>query len=215
MPPIDADDNAFADFLDQEADTMTTVDDVLTGRAPLPPCQETSQAEAGRLAAEHGIPAHNLAGDPLTVCRQHPGRAIYAVAALGADRDLCADCRDAKAAAPVSITDRPGHPADAEVTRAQIGGGVLMSCGARDFVKSDERGELRFRVGPGGKKVRKVIVKLMPDDTYAVEYGYADMRPSRLSDPTWGVWQVVEQEHGIYAENLPAVVRRLGDRETY
>ena len=153
---------------------------------------------------------------------------IYAVASLGDRRNLCADCRrtsppcqDHPAAgrkhpAPaVSVKDMPGRSADAAVTRAQIGTGVLMSCGARDLVKDDPNGLLMFRVGPNGKRVCKVLVRLLPSDEYAAEFGYSDMRPSRPHSPEWGVWQTVEQVTGVYAENLAATVRRLGDRERY
>lgn len=198
MAPVDQTDNAFTALLDQEDDTMTAT---------------ATHAEA--LAARRDLPAYNLQGAPLVECRQHPGRVIYAVAELGADRDLCAECREPRNQGPTSVKDLPGRPADAAVTRQQIGGGVLMACGARDFVKDDANGLLMFRVGPGGRKVRKILVRLRPNDTYAVEYGYADMRPSRLSDPTWGQWQTVEQAHHVHAEDLAATVRRLGDRETY
>lgn len=97
-------------------------------------------------------------------------------------------------------------PADARVTIAQIGRGVLMSCGARDFVRDDANGTLMFRVGPG-RKVSKVIVSLMADDTYRVEYGFMNRRTL--------AWITVDVETGIYADQLAATVRRLGDRERY
>lgn len=115
----------------------------------------------------------------------------------------------------VSIAHVSGRRADAATTRAQIGTGVLMSCGARDFVKDDANGLLMFRVGPNGKRVCKVLVRLMGDDTYTVEYGWTDFRPSQLDSDTWGVWRTVEQVHGIHWPDLPAVVRRLGDRDKY
>lgn len=114
-----------------------------------------------------------------------------------------------------SIADQTGRHADGTITRDQIGMGVLMSCGARDFVKDDPNGLLMFRVGPNGKRVCKVLVRLMGDDTYTVEYGRTDFRPSQLDSDTWGVWEPVEQVAHIFAESLPAVVRRLGDRERY
>lgn len=122
---------------------------------------------------------------------------------------------DSQLAAATSITDAPGRRADAAVTRDQIGMGVLMSCGARDLVSDDANGLLMFRVGPNGKRNCKVLVRLMADDTYSVEYGWTDFRPSMLGSGSWGVWQVVEQEHGVYADALAAMVRRLGDREKY
>lgn len=98
------------------------------------------------------------------------------------------------------------RPADARVTLAQIGRGVLMSCGARDFVSDDPNGTVMFRVGPT-RKVAKVIVTLLADDTYRAEFGY--MHRKTLE------WITVEVETGIYADQLAATVRRLGDRERY
>ena len=123
------------------------------------------------------------------------------------------------AARPTSVNDTPGKPADAQVTRQQIGAGVLMSCAARDFMRDDDNGLLMMRVGPGGSRNGKVLVRLTPADTYSVEYGYADMRASLLRSDAgraqWGVWQTVEVEHDVHAESLATVVRRLGDREHY
>lgn len=114
-----------------------------------------------------------------------------------------------------SIADTAGRPARAAVTRDQIGAMTLMSCGARDFVKDDANGLLMFRVGPNGQRVCKVLVRLMPDDTYTVEYGLTDLRRSQLHADHWGVWQPIAQETGVYAEDLAPAVRRLGDRDRY
>lgn len=110
------------------------------------------------------------------------------------------------------LSEITGTEADHTVTLAQIGRMTLMSCGARNIVYSDEAGMVMFRVGPGGKTVRKVIVKLLPSDTYAVEYGRMTMDPK---SPKFAEWQVVEQETDVFAEELAATVRRLGDREQY
>lgn len=107
------------------------------------------------------------------------------------------------ATAPASVRDLPGRPADARITRDQIGPMVLMSCGARDFVCDDANGLLMFRVG-SGRVLRKVLVRLCPDDTYAVEVGRMHRRSFE--------WITEGQETGIYAEQLPAAVLRLGDR---
>ena len=122
---------------------------------------------------------------------------------------------ESQLAPATSLADATGRHADAAVTRSQIGMGVLMSCGARDFVKDDANGLLMFRVGPNGKRNCKVLVRLMGDDTYSVEYGWTDFRPSMLGSGSWGVWQPVERVDGVYAESLPATVRRLGDRDKY
>ncbi len=62
---------------------------------------------------------------------------------------------------------------------------------ARDYVKA--------------KVSRKywLTIKLCADDTYAVEVAQV-----RMSN-----YIVIEQEFNVYAEDLPEVVRRLGDRE--
>lgn len=121
--------------------------------------------------------------------------------------------KSAQSASAASVVDMPGRPADGTVTRDQIGTGVLMSCGARDLVKDDDNGLLTFRVGPNGRKrLCKVLVRLTPDDLYAVEYGTTTLDPF---SPKFGEWRVVEQETGVYAEDLAATVRRLGDRERY
>lgn len=96
-----------------------------------------------------------------------------------------------------------GTEADRRVTLAQIGQGNLMACGARDVVHDDPNGMVMFRVG-SGPVLRKVIVKLMPSDTYSVERGHLNRDSYE--------WVVDEQEHDVYADQLGATVRRLGDR---
>src|SRR4051812_47666881 len=106
------------------------------------------------------------------------------------------------------------RPADHRVTLRQIGTMTLMSCGARDFTHDDAAGLLAFRVGSGPStrgKVCQVLVHLMASDTYRVAYGYMVNK----TGPDWGKWITVEAEDDVYAEDLPTVVRRLGDRERY
>jgi len=90
---------------------------------------------------------------------------------------------------------------DAKLLLAQIGTGVLMSCGARDFVR--DVNQLMFRVGPKSK-LAKVIITLNGRDTYDVRY-------VELSRKTYEP-VVDEVEEDIYNDSLPAVVRRMGDR---
>ena len=53
---------------------------------------------------------------------------------------------------------------------------------------------------------------LCADDTYRVEYGYMvnNSRSANYLD-----WVHVEHVDGVYAEDLAATVRRLGDRDRY
>lgn len=101
-----------------------------------------------------------------------------------------------------TIYNQPGSPADSRVTLAQIGRGNLMACGARDLATDNSTGMVMFRVGPERAK-RKVIVKLMPSDTYAVERGHLDRK-------TWE-YVVDEQEFDVFCDQLGETVRRLGD----
>lgn len=104
--------------------------------------------------------------------------------------------------------------ADSRVTLDQIGTMTLLSCGARDFVGDDKNGTVWFRVGSGPStrgKVCKVTVTLMADDTYTVKYGYMVNRRG----PRWGEWVEVDTVTGVYADQLAATVRRLGDRDRY
>lgn len=102
--------------------------------------------------------------------------------------------------ATTSIAMTSGRPADARVTLQQIGSVTLMSCGAqlKTLLRDDENGELRMKVS----RRFLLIVKLMPDDTYAVEVGI-----TRKAE-----YKVIAQEFGVYADRLSEVVRRLGDR---
>jgi hypothetical protein len=90
---------------------------------------------------------------------------------------------------------------DARVTMQQIGTGNLMACGARDF--SFDGSKLMFRVG-SSRRLAKVIVTLDVDDTYSVRYCEMALR-------TYAVLKN-EVTDGVYADNLAAVVRRMGDR---
>lgn len=99
-----------------------------------------------------------------------------------------------------SIVRQPNRPADAAITLRQIGSMVLASCGARDYLRDDTNGYVKFRIGNGR---RWCIVALAADDTYSIEVGRL-----RKFD-----WIIDLQEHGIYAEDLPAAVRRCADRE--
>jgi hypothetical protein len=97
----------------------------------------------------------------------------------------------------------------AETIRTQITVGVLMSCGAREFMQLNPEGEsfggLAFRVGPAGK-VCKILVTLAASDTYTVHY-FAMTRGGKVT--------ANEFVRGVYAEQLPATIRKVGDRERY
>jgi hypothetical protein len=100
----------------------------------------------------------------------------------------------------------------AETIRTQITVGVLMSCGAREFVALDadksvdgREGGLAFRVGPSGK-VCKIVVALDTDDTYTVRY-YAVTRGGKVTAD--------ERMSGIQADSLAVTVRYMGDRTRY
>lgn len=99
-----------------------------------------------------------------------------------------------------SIWRMPARPADHRVTLHQIGPMVLASCGARDYIRDDEAGLIKFKIGNGR---RWCTVKLLADDTYGVEIG----RMRKLD------YLVVDQQLGIHAEDLPRVVREMADRE--
>jgi len=102
-----------------------------------------------------------------------------------------------------SIMNTAGYPADHHTTMQQIGSGNLMACGARHFVHDNPNGLLMFRVG-AERSLRKVMVRLMPNDTYSVEVGKTNRKTME--------YVVEDQEHGIYADQVGASVRRLGDR---
>lgn len=75
----------------------------------------------------------------------------------------------------VPSIDMKGVPADARVTRAQIGAGALMNLGARDYVRDDPNGMLMFRIG-SKRLVRKAIIVLNGSDLYDVEIGRLDRK---------------------------------------
>lgn len=104
---------------------------------------------------------------------------------------------------PRSVSTMTGRQADARTTRNQITPGVLMSCGARDFVSDNANGLLMFRVG-SGRVLRKVLVRLLPHDLYAVEVGRMDRRTFE--------WIVEDQRFDVPAESLARAVLELGDR---
>lgn len=87
-------------------------------------------------------------------------------------------------------------------TQQQIGIGNLMACGAREFVGGPT--SLVFRVGSKRSLVEKVIVTLDPSDTYSVRY--VAMRPRTFEVLT------DETRADVYADQLGAVVRKMGDR---
>lgn len=91
---------------------------------------------------------------------------------------------------------------DHQTTLNQIGKGILMSCGARDFVGGPD--SLMFRVGSARNKIEKVIVKLGQDDTYTVRY--VAMRA--------GICEILAEEsiEMVYEDSLSAIVRKMGDR---
>lgn len=100
-----------------------------------------------------------------------------------------------------SIHEEVGRKADARVTIDQIGPQTLMSVGAqlrKTAVRDDANGMIKFKVS--GRYW--LTVKLMADDTYAVEV--ATVRKME--------YKVIEQERGVHAEDLAKVVRQLGDR---
>lgn len=102
-----------------------------------------------------------------------------------------------------SIYHLPGTHANSSETYAQLGSRNRMVVRARDFVHDDPNGVLMFRVGPESAK-RKVIVKLLPSDTYAVEVGHIDRE-------TYG-YVPDAQETDVYCDVLGETVVRLYGR---
>ena len=88
-------------------------------------------------------------------------------------------------------------PADARAILDQIGVMVLGSVGARDIVSTGDG--VIFRVSRGR---RKLVIKLAPSDTYVVERVYTTRDRRFVSE---------EVALNVFAEDLPEVVRRLGD----
>jgi hypothetical protein len=108
-----------------------------------------------------------------------------------------------------ALADLPRAPADAHETLAQIGPRTIARLGGRDFVRDDNRGELRFRVGPD-QPHRKVIVVLRADDTYAVEVGRLDridLVPTFISEATEGTGAGLGE--GIYGDQLAETIGAL------
>jgi len=88
----------------------------------------------------------------------------------------------------------------AAIIKQQIGVGVLMSCGARDFL--DLGDGLRFTVGPTAAH-RKLTIKLTWEDLYAIE---------RIRRPRGQVEYISEAfTDGVPAENLAETVLHYGD----
>ncbi len=85
----------------------------------------------------------------------------------------------------------------AKEIKRQLQIGILMSCGARNFVGTQDG--LIFNVGPGNKN--KIVIRLDPSDTYTVAYHYGFTK--------------VEEVDDVYVDSLNTVVRRLGDRRKY
>lgn len=101
---------------------------------------------------------------------------------------------------PMPATDlRNYHPIADEIKR-QIGAAVLMSCGAHDFQPSN--GSLRFKVGG---RLRYCEVTLQPGDTYSI---FVTRYPHGHDAPHVTEYFI----HDVYAEDLPAIVRREADR---
>lgn len=92
---------------------------------------------------------------------------------------------------------------DPETIRAQITPTVLISCGARNYSTGEDY--LMFQVGSKPRIVEKVIVTHVPVfDTYTVRY-FAMKKSdySTIAD---------ESIPMVYADQLPKIVREMGDR---
>jgi hypothetical protein len=92
---------------------------------------------------------------------------------------------------------------DTDTTMRQIGAGNLMAVGARDFTVDRTTQTLAFRVGSKRGVVAKLVVTLDASDTYTVRY-WAMGRGLRTTAD--------ESVSGVYADQLGAVVRKMGDR---
>lgn len=98
-----------------------------------------------------------------------------------------------------------GTHADHRATINQITRGVLASCGARQFVHDDKNGLLMFSVGRAtARRLHKVVIHLMPSDTYRVERGHLDRKTFE--------WVTEEVEEDVFCDALARTVLRLGDR---
>ena len=92
------------------------------------------------------------------------------------------------------------RPCSAAIIKRQITVGVLMSCGARDFV--DLGDGLRFTIGPT-QAHRKLTIKLNAEDLYAIE---------RIRRPRGKIEYVSEAFiDDVPAENLAETVLHYGD----
>jgi hypothetical protein len=81
----------------------------------------------------------------------------------------------------------------ANIIRQQLSTGILMSCGARNFMSLDNG--LGFLVGRGNNNVLKII--LNGGDTYDISLYKKGVKVKEVTD--------------VYVDNLNAVVRKLGD----
>lgn len=91
---------------------------------------------------------------------------------------------------------------DHDLMRRQIGVMNLVACGARDFLGGPD--SLSFRVGSKRGQIEKVFVTLDPDATYTVRYVAMKARTYEIL--------IDESVSVVYADNLGATVRRMGDR---
>lgn len=98
---------------------------------------------------------------------------------------------------------RAGRPCSAEVIRAQVAGWTWTGMGAHRFVAHDDALQVDVHLGAGFGK-RRLTIKLMPQDTYAIELLRVLHRGFDLV--------VVEQVHDVYADDLDRQVRALYDR---
>lgn len=96
---------------------------------------------------------------------------------------------------------RPGRPADASTTVAQMGMWERAALGLHSPIKDDAEGYVKFKMG---KRSRWLWVRLNGSDRY-------DLRITRWSakdlghHPEWGV-------DDVYADNLRSVLTDLRDR---
>lgn len=94
-------------------------------------------------------------------------------------------------------------PVDHDLIWRQITMPILLSCGARDFVNTENG--VQFRVGQNRRILEKVIVSYDAGlDLYVVQY--VAMKRSDYST-------IAEEETPmVYAWQLPKIVRQMGDR---
>lgn len=103
-----------------------------------------------------------------------------------------------------SIHELPGRSANHRETLRQIGLVHLMTCGAqmKTVVHDDPNGMVKFKVS--GRFW--LTVKLMSDDTYAVEVATV-RKKNGLPE-----YKVIAQAFDVYATDLAYTVVKLGDR---